>query len=421
MLKTAAAVALISLAMLYGCTSSVEKDPADTADTIASDFVTLALKFGRFDENYVDAFTGSQPVRDAALASEDTLGDLQEKASALAARINALPQGSYNKPRVGLIKGNVLAMQTRMAMAQGETFSFAEETRRIYGTVAPHLTRDHFELALDFENRFQVEKVSVIIPPDKIKPVMEAAIAECRARTLAHYDLPASERFDMEFVTDKPWSAYNWYKGEYRSVIQINLDQPLEMDRVLDLGCHEGYPGHHVYNVLVERDSIRGKNWIENTVVPLYSPSGPLMEGSGNYGLELAFPGREKETFEREVLFPLAGLDPPEETEPLSEEARQAARTLDFANIHAARAYLDGRMTRAETAAFLMKFNRDSESRAQQRIDFFETYRGYIINYALGQYVISDYVESRVKAGEDPWDVFKYILDTPMTLETLQP
>jgi hypothetical protein len=141
------------------------------------------------------------------------------------------------------------------------------------------------------------------------------------------------------------------------------------------------------------------------------------MEGSGNYGIELAFPGDEKMKFERDVLYPLAGLDPK-----YAEEAERMLRAMDglsHTNIHAAREYLDGRMSRDEAAAFLVKYRGDTPKRAQQRVDFYDTYRGYIINYALGQDVIGDYVSRRVAKGEDPWTAFRYVLDSPITIEDL--
>ena len=51
---------------------------------------------------------------------------------------------------------------------------------------------------------------------------------------------------------------YNWYKGNLRSVIQVNTDLPLAVDRAIDLACHEGYPGHHVYNALLEQRLVKG-------------------------------------------------------------------------------------------------------------------------------------------------------------------
>ena len=108
----------------------------------------------------------------------------------------------------------------------------------------------------------------------------------------------------------KSWSGYNWYQGNYRSLIQVNTDLPIYIDRAIDLACHEGYPGHHVYNALLEKHLVRDRGWVEFSVYPLFSPQSLIAEGTANYGIEVAFPGDERLAFERDVLFPLAGLDP---------------------------------------------------------------------------------------------------------------
>ena len=121
--------------------------------------------------------------------------------------------------------------------------------------------------------------------------------------------LPADERFTVEYVTNKSWSGYNWYQGGFRSLIQVNTDLPIYIDRAIDLACHEGYPGHHVYNALLEKHLVKDRGWIEFTVYPLFSPQSLIAEGTANFGIEVAFPGRERVDFERTVLFPAAGLD----------------------------------------------------------------------------------------------------------------
>ena len=121
--------------------------------------------------------------------------------------------------------------------------------------------------------------------------MFDRAIAECRARTLPHVQLPANESFTVEYVTNKPWSGYNWYQGNYRSLIQVNTDLPIYIDRAIDLACHEGYPGHHVYNALLEQHLVRDRGWVEFTVYPLFSPQSLIAEGTANYGIEVAFPG----------------------------------------------------------------------------------------------------------------------------------
>src|SRR5947208_16966362 len=149
-----------------------------------------------------------------------------------------------------------------------------------------------------------------VIPKEKLDTVFQLAIKECRARTLAHVALPPTESFSVEYVTNKPWGGYNWYKGNFHSVIQVNTDLPIYIDRAVDLACHEGYPGHHVYNALLEQRLVRDRGWIEFTIYPLFSPQSLIAEGTANYGIEVAFPGDERAAFERDVLYPEAGLDP---------------------------------------------------------------------------------------------------------------
>src|SRR6185503_6212472 len=98
--------------------------------------------------------------------------------------------------------------------------------------------------------------------------------------------------------------------GNARSLIQINTDLPIFIDRAVDLAAHEGYPGHRVYNALLEQALVRGRGWPEFSVYPLFSPQSLIAEGSANYGIEVAFPGEERVNFEKTVLYPLAGLDP---------------------------------------------------------------------------------------------------------------
>ena len=127
---------------------------------------------------------------------------------------------------------------------------------------------------------------------------------------MQHVTLPADEHFTVEYVTNKSWSGYNWYQGGFRSLIQVNTDLPIYIDRAIDLACHEGYPGHHVYNALLEKHLVKDRGWIEFTVYPLFSPQSLIAEGTANFGIEVAFPGRERVEFEQATLFPAAGLDP---------------------------------------------------------------------------------------------------------------
>jgi hypothetical protein len=113
-------------------------------------------------------------------------------------------------------------------------------------------------------------------------------------RARAHLDLPPGEAFSIEYVSDKSWSAYNWYRGNFTSLIQLNTDLPVTIDRAVDLAAHEGYPGHHVYQCLLEQAFVRGRGWPEFSVYALFSPQSLVAEGTSNFGIEVAFPGEER-------------------------------------------------------------------------------------------------------------------------------
>src|SRR5207247_4487016 len=157
--------------------------------------------------------------------------------------------------------------------------------------------------------RYEAYRQQFVIPRDELDAVFRKAIAGCRARTRPHMPLPSGESFTVEYVNDKSWSGYNWYQGGYRSLIQVNTDLPIFIDRAVDLACHEGYPGHHVYNVLLEQHLVKERGWIEFTIYPLFSPQSLIAEGTANFGIDVAFPGRERVAYEQKTLFPLAGLD----------------------------------------------------------------------------------------------------------------
>lgn len=396
-------------------------------DQIAERFVKMALGIGQYDAAFVDAYQGPQAWADAVKTNPPSLATLSLEARSLLNDIQSL-DGDEDTARKSMLEKQLVAAMTRIEMTQGNNYPFNEETRLLYDAIAPNYDLTDFDQALfdigrllpgngSVAARVDAFRNSLAIPQDKLNEVFDAAIAECRARTLAHYDLPEGETFRLEFVTDKPWSGYNWYQGGFESLIQVNTDFPIIIDRAVDLGCHEGYPGHHTWNVLLERDVLKGKNWIEYSVYPLFSPLSVTAEGSANYGIELAFPDDEKIAFERDVLFPLAGLDP-EKAETLGKLNALRSR-LAHARNHIAREYLDGRITREQAIVMTMKYSLTSRDRAAQSVDFIETYRGYVINYNLGKDLITDFVKQRVSTGQTPWEAFEYVLRTPTAASDL--
>jgi hypothetical protein len=202
----------------------------------------------------------------------------------------------------------------------------------------------------------------------------------------------------------------------------VNTDLPIFVDRALDLACHEGYPGHHVYNVLLEQHLVRERGWIEWSVYPLFSPQSLIAEGTANFGIAVAFPDAERLAFDRDVLFPLAGLDPAQAAR--YRQVQQLAGRLSCAGNDAARRYLDGTATAEQTVAWLERYVLMSRDRALQRVRFIERYRSYVINYTLGEDLVHAFVEAQGGTVDQParrWDVFTSLLRVPHLPSELMP
>ena len=310
-------------------------------------------------------------------------------------------------------------------MLKGARLSFDDEAHALYDATPPVHTEQHFQdlvarldLALPGSGavpaRYAAYRSRFVIPPTKLDAVFQTAITAGRERTADHVALPPNDSFVVEYVTDKPWSGYNWYQGDYRSVIQVNTSLPIYIDRAVDLACHEGYPGHHVYNALLERHLVRQRGWLEFTVYPLFSPQSLIAEGTANYGIDMAFPGEERTALERTTLFPLAGLPADEADEYYA--IQRLVRELSYAGNEAARRYLNSQITADAAVDWLERYALMSPAAARQRIRFFDTYRSYVINYNLGQDLVRAYVERTAgpnATSDDRWRVFVALLSTP--------
>jgi hypothetical protein len=402
-------------------------------DKIAESYVKLVLAVGQHDPDYVDAYYGPPEWKPGKTDSQP-LGALASRAAALRAAVarEKQPAEEIAQLRKKYLERQLAALSARLRMLEGGRLSFDDESKALYDAVAPTLPESHFEqVQQQLENRFPGEGLlaaridayrrAFVIPREKLDAVFQAAIAACRDRTARHVELPAGERFTVEYVTNKSWSGYNWYQGGYRSVIQVNTDLPVYIDRAVDLACHEGYPGHHVYNVLLEKHLVRDRGWMEFTVYPLFSPQSLIAEGTANYGIDVAFPGHERVEFERSVLFPAAGLDPSRVAEYY--EVQALIDRLDYAGNEAARRYLDGAIDRGEAAAWLERYALMPKDRAGQRVRFFDQYRAYVINYNLGKDMVQKYIESMGGTADRPakrWEEFVRLLSSPRLPSGLQ-
>ena len=414
------------LLCLFGCEASSPPPNPATLNPIARRYITLALGLGAHDPNYVDAYYGPDSLRTVARAESLTVAEIRSAADSLIGILgDTVPPytDSLIRSRHRYLRTQLGSVSARAGMLEGRRLSFDEEARVLYGVTPPDFEDAHFDSLLarldsllpgrgPLGQRFQRFRDRMVIPAARVDTVFRAAIAACRARTRAHMKLPEGERFDLEYVKGTPWNAYNWYKGNFHSLIQVNLDFPIQVDRAVDLACHEGYPGHHVYNASLEKALFRDRGWVEISVYPLFSPQSLIAEGSANFGIDMAFSPSERVAFERDSLFPLAGLDTS-----LAERnaaVRRVNEELNYARNEVARGYLNGELTKAEAVKAMSRYWFIAPDNAAKQLRFIDTYRSYVINYNLGRDLVAGWVERN--AGDSAgrrWRLFGDLLSSP--------
>ena len=391
---------------------------------LSETYIRLVLSVGGHDNDYVDAYYGPESLKGDPLP----LDAIRKRGAAAIGELKTLSPTRMDEMvrlRHLYMLRQLQSLVSRVDMLLGKKMTFDEESQALYDATAPSYTEEHFREILGeldavlpgkgaVPGRFEAYRAAFVVPGEKLDRVFTAAINESRKRTAERIALPEGESFTVEYVTGKSWSGYNWFKGNCHSLIQVNTDFPITVDRAVDLASHEGYPGHHVYNSLLETRLVRERKWMEFTVYPLFSPQSLIAEGTANFGIEMAFPGEERVEFEREVLFPLAGIP--------GEGAREYYRIhglflkLAYAGNEAARRYLDGEFTREKAVEYLMSYALMSAERALQRTKFFDQYRSYVINYNLGQDMVKRYIEAAggvPRRPEQRWKIFEELISSP--------
>ncbi|HEY0369836.1 MAG TPA: hypothetical protein VGC85_09585, partial [Chthoniobacterales bacterium] len=228
-------VGALSLALLL---TALVSRAADLND-IAAQYVHLVLALGQHDSDYVDAYYGPPEWKSAAETEKKPLDVIGKEARTLIDALRDQPNSADEmlQLRQQYLTKQLAALAARVRILQGERMTFDEESRALYDAVAPSFPDSHYEKILaqleakipgkgPLTARYEEWRKPFMIPKEKLDAVFQLAINECRKRTRAHVELPPNESFTVEYVTDKPWGGYNWYKGDFRSVIQVNTDVP---------------------------------------------------------------------------------------------------------------------------------------------------------------------------------------------------
>ncbi len=404
---------------------------ADTIDDFADRFIDLGLRFQNYDSSAY-LFLGDDALVTEAKADDVSLSELLVSLERLHEEMSAYQtDDAVLSKRFKDLRGRVLAMQVRGKILSGEIpRDFETEAKLTFDVTVPHHSEEHFvELAQRLDalipgddplpQRVERFRDEFVIPPSKLKDVLSVAIEECRRRTKSYLSLPQDEHAELVLVTGMHWVGFTVYEGNSFSKILLNQEVPVHIERALELGCHEGYPGHHAHASMLQEEVINKRGWKEYELIQLIGPMAVMNEGAASYAVDLAFTRSERLAFERKYLLPLAGL---EKTD-LERYYHyiDIIDELNYARTEAARKYLYGGMSFDDAVQWLIDFGLETRGTATQRMRFIDAQRAYVVTYNYGKTLVKRYVEQ--EAGENldaRWEVFERVILTPMSPSELE-
>ena len=348
--------------------------PAADLDAAAESYVRIVLALAQRDPDSLDSYHGPAAWRADAEALRAPLADVQRSARSLADALAGASGGDATR-RAFLVR-QLRAVDARVDILKGARPKFDEEMERLFGVAGWPTPASPGSLDSDAT---LPDPRGLIVPRSRVRAVIEKALEGCRAATLKYVPLPSAERVTVEFVPDLAWSAFTDYLGAYRSRIRINTRLPITVDDALELACHEGYPGHHTIETLIEAKY--GNSRAEFLIQPLFSPQALLHEGAASVAPSLAFTDEERVAFERDELFPLAALDPANAARGV--RGGRVSRSLRDRELGIVKRYLDGELDFPRASLALAR--EAPGSAPDETLKFVNEFRTYYATYTAGE------------------------------------
>lgn len=398
------------------------------------EYLLLGLRFDRVEEGYVDSFTGDPALRRQVgdeLAPDPA--DLARQADRLLTQI----PDDLDRDRAEYIAAHLRALNCAGRKFAGEQVGFVDEVQAYFdvhiGKGDPERYRAaHAKLnevlggSGPLAERIQAHRTSDEIPPERLEECIHAFSSALRDRVRAEYALPETETITYEVVTDKPWSGFNYYLGDYRSTVAVNADLKQQMANLPRLVAHESYPGHHTEHCRKEAGLVERQGQLEQTIFLVNTPQCLMAEGLADLALYAAIgDGASEATGEKhgwgawasEIYADLGLRFDGARAEAVSEalaglaDVRQDAALM----LHDEHRHVD------DVVAFLKRWLLVNDERARQMLRFLSSplWRAYTSTYIEGYRLLRSWLDAR------PDDVslssrFGRLLDEPLIPSTLR-
>jgi hypothetical protein len=366
---------------------------------VGVEYIELGLRLGRHQEGLVDSYYGPAEIKERIDAEEPrNPGSLAEDAARLRDSLDGLEED-----RRKWLQAQLVGLETAARKLAGAEISFEEEVELYYG-VPPHRTPEsEFEAAhktIDallsgngsLEERYRVWREYDAIPADRLAEVVSRLNTSLHERAVELVGLPEGESVDYEYVTDKPWTAYNYYRGGLQSHIEVNTDVASVPDAVVEWVAHETYPGHHTEHSCKEQLLTRTGR-LEESIVLIPTPQSIMSEGIATVAAATALADPRPEFTASAVDGVGVRYDPE-----LSRGVLKANKAFAGVATNAALLlHMDG-ATVDEARKYVMKWALASEKRAAHVIGFINDpmWRSYITTYPNGYKLCGEFVAGDV-------------------------
>lgn len=363
---------------------------------LARRYIDLAHAIDLHHPGFVDGYFGPEAWKPT---QKRPLSELANDAEALARDVSDLA----DPERATFLEAQVQAMATAVALLDGDTLPFTEEVRRLYGVQATPVPEREFDETIsalddllpgegDVAAREHALRAAFEVPSARLEGVVTAIMEELRRRTKARFPLPDDESVEVLFVTDEVWSAYNWYLGDYRSRIEVNLDLPLRLHALPELLAHEAYPGHHTELAVKEKVLLREAEREEHAVLLLNAPESTIREGIAMHAQRQVLSDDELRGWLEDDLLGRAGLQV---------GALEVARILEVGRLKRVLYRVRGNAallrhaegaSEEEVSAYLQRYGLLKPEEAQKAVLSLRRTlsRGYVFTYLEGERLLDE-------------------------------
>jgi len=412
----------ILLLLIVSCTP--QKESRSNIDELAIDYVKLTLEIAAHDPWYWDDYYGPDSLKFTGVIL-DTFPkeDFLNRASSLKLELDEISKSPISledeKLRANWMSAQLTAVDRGIRLYSGEFGTFDEEAEDLIGVKVQSYDSTYFIEAIaelntvlpgegTFKERFDALISRFEVPEEKLDTCLKVAIEAVRKITLERLDLPEDESITIEFVHDKWWNAFVLPLDPYQTLLQINLDYKWDIAELINIACHECYPGHHTYGAMQAKNIYVDKGWVEilDPENPWGGPQIVIEEGLAIYANEMAFPGESYDKFAKEVIMPLAGLDTTGAYAYLLVK-RFARRKLRNALTEAARGFVNGTMTENEATHWVNDFALRGSA-----INTVMNDRTYIAHYTCGRDLVKNYIEAHSSSDDERWEAYGKLLST---------